>query len=213
MEFLISQIRKISGSKIIVFTRTKHGANKVAQKLCGAKIEAAAIHGNKSQRARTQAISGFKSGDISVLVATDIASRGIDVDKVTHVFNFEIPNEAETYVHRIGRTARAGQSGEAYSYCSADEREYLRDIEKLIKNEIPIELDHKFHSQEAQDATGSAAKPPPKSNNRGGGRNSRNNSSGRGKSSGGGNRRGSGGGSGNSQGGNSRRRRNRSNNK
>jgi ATP-dependent RNA helicase RhlE len=118
-------------SRVIVFTRTKHGANRVAEKLARAGIEAAAIHGNKSQNARQQALGAFRDGKARVLVATDIAARGIDVTGISHVINFELPNVPESYVHRIGRTARAGRGGIALSFCGPDERSYLRDIEKL----------------------------------------------------------------------------------
>lgn len=129
----------------IVFTRTKHGANRVVQYLEKAGIHAAAIHGNKSQNARTKALNRFKSGDISVLVATDIASRGIDVDGVSHVFNFDIPHESESYVHRIGRTGRAGAEGKAIAFCYEEEASDLYLIEKLIGLEIPQEHDHPWH--------------------------------------------------------------------
>ncbi len=132
--------------RALVFTRTKHGANKLAQQLERARIQAEAIHGNKSQSARERALANFKSGRTRVLVATDIAARGIDVDDVTHVINYELPNEPETYVHRIGRTARAGASGTAYSFCDADERAYLRDIEKLIRLRVPVAADHPYQS-------------------------------------------------------------------
>ncbi|MEA1674899.1 DEAD/DEAH box helicase [Nitrospirillum sp. BR 11163] len=138
---LVDLIRGDAGmQRSIVFTRTKHGANRVSAQLEQAGIEAAAIHGNKSQNARQKALDGFRAGTVRVLVATDIAARGIDVDGVTHVVNFELPNEPETYVHRIGRTARAGASGVAVSLCTADgdERAYLRDIEKLIRKSIPV---------------------------------------------------------------------------
>ncbi|MFW6197747.1 MAG: DEAD/DEAH box helicase, partial [Myxococcota bacterium] len=115
----------------LVFTRTKHGANRVAQKLEGADVPAAAIHGNKSQGARERAMAGFRSGAIRVVVATDLASRGIDVKHLSHVINFDLPNISETYVHRVGRTGRAGATGVAISLCSDEERPYLRDIEKL----------------------------------------------------------------------------------
>ncbi|NTV24506.1 MAG: DEAD/DEAH box helicase, partial [Nanoarchaeota archaeon] len=146
-------------TRVLIFTRTKHRANKVAYFLESQKIGAAAIHGNKSQVARTQAMQGFKSGKIKVLVATDIAARGIDIDDISHVINFELPNEPETYVHRIGRTARAGAEGTAYSFCAADERNFLRDIEKLIRLNIEV-VQHKYHSDRAQNATGAAAEPP-----------------------------------------------------
>ena len=117
--------------KTLVFTRTKHGADRVVRHLVAAGISAAAIHGNKSQAQRTRALDGFRKGEVPVLVATDIAARGIDVTGVSHVFNFEIPNVAEQYVHRIGRTARAGADGVAISYIAPDEKPYIRDIEKL----------------------------------------------------------------------------------
>jgi ATP-dependent RNA helicase RhlE len=120
----------------LVFTRTKRGADKVAKELNSSGIKAEAIHGNKSQNARERALKGFKDRSIRILVATDIASRGIDVDKLTHVINYELPEQAETYVHRIGRTGRAGSSGTALSFCAQDELPYLKDIHKLIKKNI-----------------------------------------------------------------------------
>ena len=128
----------------LVFTRTKHGADKVVKELNKNGIKAEAIHGNKSQNARERALRGFKDRSIRVLVATDIASRGIDVDKLTHVINFEIPEQAETYVHRIGRTGRAGESGVALSFCNTDERAYMRNINKLIKKTIDVVATHPF---------------------------------------------------------------------
>ena len=128
----------------LVFTRTKHGADKVVKDLNRANIEAEAIHGNKSQTARQRALNLFKSGQIRVLVATDIAARGIDVDDLGHVINYELPNVPETYVHRIGRTGRAGASGIAYSFCDGEEREFLRDINKLIIKAIPVIEEHPY---------------------------------------------------------------------
>lgn len=129
----------------LVFTRTKHGADKVVKDLLKEDITAQAIHGNKSQNARQNALSNFKSGDTRVLVATDIAARGIDVDGLTHVVNYELPNIPETYVHRIGRTGRAGASGIALSFCDGDEeKEYLRDINKLTGQAIPIVRNHPY---------------------------------------------------------------------
>ncbi len=122
----------------LVFTRTKHGADKVAKELNSNGISAEAIHGNKSQNARERALKGFKNRTIRILVATDIASRGIDVDKLSHVINFEIPEQAETYVHRIGRTGRAGSSGIALSFCAQEELNYLKDINKLINQKIDV---------------------------------------------------------------------------
>ena len=121
-------------SRVLVFTRTKHQANKVSGYLEGAAIPSDAIHGNKSQNARQRALENFRSGRVRVLVATDIAARGIDVDGVTHVVNFELPNEPESYVHRIGRTARAGASGVAISLCDGAERGFLRDIERITRD-------------------------------------------------------------------------------
>jgi ATP-dependent RNA helicase RhlE len=132
--------------RTLVFTRTKHGADRVARHLTKGGIHTAAIHGNKSQNARERALEGFKSGKIPVLVATDLAARGIDVDDVTHVVNFDLPNVPETYVHRIGRTARAGREGIAMAFCDVDERPLLRDIEKLIRRTVPIVPEHPFRS-------------------------------------------------------------------
>jgi ATP-dependent RNA helicase RhlE len=126
----------------LVFTRTKHGADKVAQGLVRAGIRAEAIHGNKSQNARQRALENFKTRHTRILVATDIAARGIDIDDLTHVINYELPNVPETYVHRIGRTGRAGASGTALSFCDQEEGEYLRDIQKLISRSIPVIEDH-----------------------------------------------------------------------
>ena len=131
--------------RVLVFTRTKHGANKVVKDLSSQGIGAEAIHGNKSQNARQLALKNFKDKTTRVLVATDIAARGIDVDELTHVINYEIPNIPETYVHRIGRTGRAGSSGIAISFCESEERAYLKDIQKLIGLQIPVVTD-KFYS-------------------------------------------------------------------
>ena len=138
----------LNNSKIehaIVFTRTKRGADKVAKDLNSIGVSAEAIHGNKSQGARERALKGFKNRTIRILVATDIASRGIDVDKLSHVINYEIPEQAETYVHRIGRTGRAGLSGVALSFCAHDELTYLKDINKLIKTNIEVVSTHPFN--------------------------------------------------------------------
>ena len=124
--------------RVIAFSRTKHRANRIAMQLTKAGIVADAIHGNKSQGARQRALKRFRTGEIQVLVATDIAARGIDVDGITHVINYELPNEPESYVHRIGRTARAGANGAAISFCDGTERIYLRDIEKLIGNKLSV---------------------------------------------------------------------------
>ncbi len=130
--------------RVLVFTRTKRGADRVAKDLNKDGIKAESIHGDKSQGARERALKGFKNSTIRVLVATDIASRGIDVDKLSHVINFEIPEQAETYVHRIGRTGRAGSSGIALSFCTQEEVPYIRDINKLIKKNIEIIRSHPF---------------------------------------------------------------------
>jgi ATP-dependent RNA helicase RhlE len=131
---------------VLVFTRTKHGADKVAKFLNRNNVYADSIHGEKSQNARQRALSLFKAGELRVLVATDIAARGIDVDSLSHVINFEVPNVPETYVHRIGRTGRAGASGIALSFVDAEERAYLKDINKLISKNIPIIEDQPHHS-------------------------------------------------------------------
>ncbi len=148
--------------RVIVFTQMKHVANKVVRKLEGVGVPCAAIHGNKSQTARTKALADFKSGRLRALVATDIAARGIDVDGISHVINYDMPVEPETYVHRIGRTARAGADGDAISLCSAPERDYLRAIEKLIRTEIPVDRKHSLHCERSMNATGADAKPGPK---------------------------------------------------
>ena len=138
----------LNNSKIehaLVFTRTKRGADKVAKDLNSIGVSAEAIHGNKSQGARERALKGFKNRTIRILVATDIASRGIDVDKLSHVINYDIPEQAETYVHRIGRTGRAGLSGVALSFCANDELTYLKDINKLIKTNIEVVSTHPFN--------------------------------------------------------------------
>ena len=132
--------------RVLVFTRTKHRANNLAKQLSKAHLPAEAIHGGKSQTARTRALSNFRSGKTSILVATDIAARGLDIESVTHVINFDLPNIPESYVHRIGRTARAGADGIAYSFCDADERPYLKDIEKLIQQRIEVNQDHPYVS-------------------------------------------------------------------
>ena len=132
--------------RALVFTRTKHGANKVAKQLGEVNVPAEAIHGNKSQNARLRALDAFKRGNVRVLVATDIAARGIEVQGVTHVINYDLPNEPESYVHRIGRTGRAGARGAALSFCDAEEQPYLRSIERLIKRRVPVFTDHPYHS-------------------------------------------------------------------
>jgi ATP-dependent RNA helicase RhlE len=125
-------------ARALVFTRTKRGADRIAKQLTGARIGAVAIHGNKSQNARERALGDFKSGSTRVLVATDIAARGLDVEGISHVINYDLPNVPESYVHRIGRTGRAGADGFAVSFCDAEERVLLRDIERLIRQNIPV---------------------------------------------------------------------------
>jgi ATP-dependent RNA helicase RhlE len=141
---LIHLLKDKSIESALIFTRTKHGADRVSRDLMKAGIKAAAIHGNKSQGARQDALNNFKNKRTRVLVATDIASRGIDVEQLSHVINYEIPNIPETYIHRIGRTGRAGVDGVALSFCDAEEKEYLKDIYKLISKPIPIVEDHPF---------------------------------------------------------------------
>jgi ATP-dependent RNA helicase RhlE len=141
---LIDILQDTKIKNALVFTRTKHGANKVAKILLSHNIKAEAIHGNKSQSARQNALNNFKAQTTRILVATDIAARGLDVDDLEYVMNFEMPNIAETYVHRIGRTGRAGAKGTAFSFCDAEEKEYLRDIEKLISKKITIVEKHLF---------------------------------------------------------------------
>ena len=171
---IIKLISDGNWKQVLVFNRTKHGANKLCKKMVSAGITAAAIHGNKSQGARTKALSGFKNGSVRVLVATDIAARGLDIPLLPHVINFELPNISEDYVHRIGRTGRAGASGEALSLVSADETTYLRDIEKLIEMKLPVEIIEGFEPDP------NASTQPEKRQQRGGGGNrSRNNSNSR----------------------------------
>ncbi len=143
--------------KVIVFSRTKHGANKIVDFLEKHGIIAEAIHGNKSQSARQRALDNFKQGKIRVLIATDIAARGIDIDGISHVVNYDLPNEPESYVHRIGRTARAGASGIAISFCDIEEKAFLKEIEKLIGKNIELISDHPFHSVNVEQAKAMSA--------------------------------------------------------
>ncbi|MFK7952802.1 MAG: DEAD/DEAH box helicase [Ekhidna sp.] len=147
-DMIIDMIAGGRWQQVLVFTRTKHGANRLTEKMNKADVSAAAIHGNKSQGARTKALDGFKKGDIRVLVATDIAARGLDIPLLPHVINFELPNVPEDYVHRIGRTGRAGASGEAISLVSLGEMDYLRDIEKLIELKLERESMEGFEPTE-----------------------------------------------------------------
>ncbi len=139
-DLLVHLVKDNDWHQVLVFTRMKHGANRLVEHLLKHDISAMAIHGNKSQTARTKALADFKKGDLQVLVATDIAARGIDIDQLPHVVNYDLPNVPEDYVHRIGRTGRAGASGEAVSLVCVDEKDFLRDIERLTKNEIPKEI-------------------------------------------------------------------------
>jgi ATP-dependent RNA helicase RhlE len=192
-DLLVHVLQDKSIKSALVFTRTKHGADKVVKLLQKHSIKAEAIHGNKSQNHRQRALSNFKGGHTRVLVATDIAARGIDIDELAFVVNFEIPNIPETYVHRIGRTGRAGAEGKAISFCDIEERAYLRDIQKLIGLEIPVVNEHPFPA-ENKPAPGVAQKPQGKKpfSRSGGGKSHR--GSGSGSSNGGGNRPKSGGG-------------------
>ena len=144
---LVDVLRETAMRRVLVFSRTKHGANKIADHLEKAGVQAEAIHGNKSQNARERALANFKAGRTRVLVATDIAARGIDIDDVTHVINFDVPEVPETYVHRIGRTARAGASGMALTFCEVEERADWRNIEKLTRQEIPVVEGHPYESR------------------------------------------------------------------
>ena len=147
--------------QVLVFTRTKHGADRLARELCKNGIEATAIHGNKSQGARTKALAGFKDGDVRVLVATDIAARGLDIEELPHVVNYDVPNIPEDYVHRIGRTGRAGSMGEAISLVSADEYAYLADIEKLLKRKLQRGTVPGFEPATKPSAAGTPIRPQP----------------------------------------------------
>ncbi|MGK0389571.1 MAG: ATP-dependent RNA helicase RhlE, partial [Maribacter sp.] len=147
------------------FSRTKYGADKIVKVLRKSDIVAEAIHGNKSQNARQKALKNFKKGTTTVLVATDIAARGIDVDELSLVVNFDLPNVPETYVHRIGRTGRASASGIALSFCMMEERPYLRDIQKLIKQQLPVREDHPF-PDEGEESEGQKPKKQQSNNNR-----------------------------------------------
>lgn len=146
-QLLIDLLRDEQITSTLVFSRTKHGAERISKTLNKAGITASAIHGDKSQGARLQALADFKAGRIRVLVATDIAARGIDIHQLSHVINYDLPNEPETYVHRIGRTGRAGFGGEAISFCDFDEKAYLKDIQKLINKEIPVIEDNPYPMQ------------------------------------------------------------------
>ena len=147
-------------TRTIVFARTKHGADRIAEHLKKAGVSADSIHGDKSQTARQKALDGFRAGEVRALVATDIAARGIDVDGVTHVINFDLPNEPESYVHRIGRTARAGSEGMALSFCDADEVAYLKAIEKTIRQPVPADHSHRYHAANVAQLHAAVQKKP-----------------------------------------------------
>lgn len=169
-QVLLHIIQQHNWSQVLVFTRTKFGANNVAEFLTKNGVQAMALHGNKSQSARTQALAGFKSGDIRALVATDIAARGIDIDDLPHVVNYEIPNVSEDYVHRIGRTGRAGATGEAVSLVCMDEEGFMMEIERFTKQQIPVQVIEGFGPDAGEKAEpiamgrqtiwGGAGKPP-----------------------------------------------------
>jgi len=174
-EVTINLIKEGNWNQVLIFTRTKHGANKLAKKLIQSKISAAAIHGNKSQGARTRALSDFKDNSVRVLVATDIAARGLDIPLLPHVINFELPNVPEDYVHRIGRTGRAGASGDAISLVCSEETEYQREIEKILNQKLETEIIPGYEPKDtagpkraASQSKGSFGKK--KSNNSGGNR-------------------------------------------
>lgn len=182
VKLLVHLLQDKMQDSVLVFSRTKHGANKIVKKLAQADINSAAIHGNKSQTARQKALGAFKDRKLKVLVATDIAARGIDVEELSLVINYDLPNVPETYVHRIGRTGRASASGIALSFCDVEERPYLRDIEKLIKQEVPKIGEHPFVDDSKEDV---AKKPkttnPSRNRNRNRNRNRSRNSNHRGE--------------------------------
>ncbi|WP_339706037.1 DEAD/DEAH box helicase [uncultured Kriegella sp.] len=150
-KLLVHLLQEKPNDSVLVFSRTKHGANKIVKKLDQSGIRSAAIHGNKSQTARQKALGAFKEGKLKVLIATDIAARGIDVEELSLVINYDLPNVSETYVHRIGRTGRASASGIALSFCDKEERPYLRDIEKLIKQAVPRMPEHQFVDDDTEE--------------------------------------------------------------
>jgi ATP-dependent RNA helicase RhlE len=168
-DLLVSVLTEQKINRAIIFARTKHGANRLAEQLARQGVTAEAIHGNKSQGARQRALSEFQAGKVRALVATDIAARGIDVEGVSHVINYELPNEPESYVHRIGRTARAGAEGVALSFCDMEEIPYLRAIEKVIRQSVPADETHAFHDAHTASQRNSPHIKPPVMN-RGGGK-------------------------------------------
>ncbi|MEO0508556.1 MAG: DEAD/DEAH box helicase [Verrucomicrobiota bacterium] len=163
LEMLKRREDESAGELSLIFTRTKHGAKNLAKKLSAEGFRADSIHGNKSQSAREKTLDRYRQGDLDVLVATDVAARGIDVKNITLVVNFDLPMEPDAYVHRIGRTARAGASGHAVSFCSEEEVALLRQIERLIKKPVPVETDHRYHDADAHELhlSNRAVKKPP----------------------------------------------------
>lgn len=159
IKLLIHLLKKKPVRSALIFSRTKHGADKIVKMLRRADIQAEAIHGNKSQGARQRALGNFKSGRSSILVATDIAARGIDVEEISHVINYDLPNVSETYIHRIGRTGRAQASGIAWSFCNEEEKAYLRDIQKLINQRIPVITDHPYVDYEKDEPAQAPSQP------------------------------------------------------
>lgn len=206
-ELLEKQSHAETGKLTIVFNRTKHGANKLAKAISEAGFEAEAIHGNKSQAQRERALAKFKQGLIPVLVATDVAARGVDVKDVGLVINYDLPNEPEAYVHRIGRTGRAGADGLAISFCAEDEIDFLRDIERVIKCAIPRDTTQQWHSEALVEKHRSGFKPPKVKQGGGGG--NRGGGRGRQQGGGGGRQQGGGGNSGQSRSSGAARRRSR----
>ena len=171
LDLLKEHTEKANNNELsLIFSRTKHGAKNLAKKLCSVGIEADSLHGNKSQNARQKTLDDYKRGRVRVLVATDVASRGIDVKNITLVINFDLPMESDAYVHRIGRTARAGESGKALSFCSEDEVALLRQVEKLIKRPVPVMNNHGYHAQQIEHHhTSGAPAQKPKQGGGGGG--------------------------------------------
>jgi len=165
---LHSIVERAEVDRCLVFTRTKHGADKVAKQLCQSGHSADAIHGNKSQSARERALHQFKIGKVRVLVATDVAARGIDVDGISHVINFDLPHEPDSYVHRIGRTGRAGATGIALSFCDVSERRLLRDIERLVRRPITVDAEHPYHASASSSSVRPAAAAPSRGGSFGG---------------------------------------------
>ena len=189
LDLLKEHTEKANNNELsLIFSRTKHGAKNLAKKLCSIGIEADSLHGNKSQNARQKTLDDYKRGRVRVLVATDVASRGIDVKNITLVINFDLPMESDAYVHRIGRTARAGESGKALSFCSEDEVALLRQVEKLIKRPVPVMNSHGYHAQQIEHhhTSGAPAQKPKQGGGGGGNRGPRGGGGGRGPRPGGG---------------------------